>query len=129
MGRLDGKVAIVTGGGGGIGAAHARLLGKEGASVLVNDTSHRPSANAEAITAEIVAAGGTALANRDSATWAGADKVVGAALDAFGQVDILINNATAMRNDDIWRYSEEQWDLTTEVNLKGYFAMIRALVP
>jgi 3-oxoacyl-[acyl-carrier protein] reductase len=128
-GRLDGKVAIVTGSGGGIGREHARLLAAHGARVLVNDPGVRAGADAAAVVAEITAAGGTAVANTGSATWQGAAGIVAAAIDAFGRVDILINNATAGRNNDIWRFTEEEWDLTVDVNLKGYFAMIREVAP
>jgi NAD(P)-dependent dehydrogenase (short-subunit alcohol dehydrogenase family) len=129
MARLDGKVAIVTGAGGGIGREHALLLAREGASVLVNDLGLRAGANAEKVVAEITAEGGTAVANTTSATWDGAASIVEAARDSFGRIDILINNATAGSNNDIWRFTEEDWDLTFAVNLKGYFAMIRSAAP
>ena len=128
-GRLDGKVAIVTGAGGGIGREHARLFASEGAKVLVNDLGSRTGANASSVVDEIVAAGGEAVANTTSATWDGAADIVQAALDAFGRVDILVNNATAGRNNDLWRFTEKDWDLTFDVNLKGYFAMIRSVAP
>ncbi len=129
MGRLDGKVAIVTGSGGGIGREHALLLAREGASVLVNDLGSRTGADAASVVAEISAAGGTAVANKASATWDGAGDIVAAALDAFGRLDILINNATAGRVNDIWRFTEQEWDMAVDVNLKGYFAMIRSAAP
>jgi len=129
MGRLDGTVAIVTGAGGGIGREHALLLASEGARVLVNDLGLRAGADADKVAAEIVDHGGTAVANNGSATWDGAAAIVDAAIDAFGRVDILVNNATAGRNNDIWRFTEEEWDLTFDVNLKGYFAMIRSAAP
>ncbi|HZQ59516.1 MAG TPA: SDR family NAD(P)-dependent oxidoreductase [Acidimicrobiales bacterium] len=129
MGRLDGKVAIVTGAGGGIGREHALLLAKEGASVLVNDLGTRAGADAASVVAEISAAGGTAVANTSSATWDGAGEIVAAAVDAFGRLDILVNNATAGRINDLWRFTEEEWDVTVDVNLKGYFAMIRSAAP
>jgi 3-oxoacyl-[acyl-carrier protein] reductase len=129
MGRLDGRVAIVTGAGGGIGKEHALLFAAEGAAVVVNDIGMRRGADAPSVVAEIVAVGGRAVASTSSATWDGAAGVVGAAVDAFGRVDILVNNATAGRNNDLWRYSEQEWDLTIDVNLKGYYAMIREVVP
>jgi len=119
----------VTGAGGGIGREHALLLAHEGASVLVNDLGLRAGADAEKVVAEIAAQGGTAVANTTSATWDGAAAIIAAALDSFGRIDILINNATAGRNNDLWRFTEEDWDLTFAVNLKGYFAMIRAAAP
>lgn len=129
VGRLDGRVAIVTGAGGGIGRAHALGLAREGASVVVNDIGVRSGADAASVVQEIEEAGGTAIASTDSATWDGADEILATALDAFGRVDILVNNATAGRNDDLWHLTEPEWDLTLDVNLKGYFAMIRAVTP
>jgi NAD(P)-dependent dehydrogenase (short-subunit alcohol dehydrogenase family) len=129
MGRLEGKVAIVTGAGGGIGREHALLLAHEGASVLVNDIGLRTGADADKVVAEIVDQGGTAKANNTSATWDGAAEIVAAAIDAFGRIDIVINNATASGINDIWRLAEKDWDLAFDVNLKGYFAMIRFAAP
>jgi 3-oxoacyl-[acyl-carrier protein] reductase len=128
-GRLDRQVAIVTGAGGGIGREHARLFSAEGASVLVNDVGLRTGADAASVVAEIEAAGGTAVADTTSATWDGAAGIVQHAIDAFGRLDIVVNNATAARNADLWRVTEAEWDLAMDVNLKGYFAMIRAAVP
>jgi NAD(P)-dependent dehydrogenase (short-subunit alcohol dehydrogenase family) len=129
MGRLSGKVAIVTGAGGGIGREHALLFAKEGASVVVNDIGLRTGADAGSVVQEIEAAGGTALANTSSATWGGADEIVAAAIEEYGRVDILVNNATAGATNDLWKFTEAQWDRTLDVNLKGYFAMIRAVAP
>jgi NAD(P)-dependent dehydrogenase (short-subunit alcohol dehydrogenase family) len=128
-GRLDGKVVIVTGAGGGIGREHARLFAQEGAAVLVNDTGRRTGADAASVVAEIESVGGRAVADTTSATWDGAATIVEHALDAFGRVDILVNNATAARNADLWRLTEAGWDLAIDVNLKGYFAMIREVAP
>jgi NAD(P)-dependent dehydrogenase (short-subunit alcohol dehydrogenase family) len=124
-GRLDGKVAIVTGAGGGIGREHARLFAAEGASVLVNDVGLRTGADAAGVVAEIEAAGGVAIADTNSATWDGAAAIVEHAIVDFGRLDIVVNNATAARNADLWRVTEAEWDLAMGVNLKGYFAMIR----
>ena len=129
MGRLDGRVAIVTGAGGGIGREHALLLGREGASVVVDDLGSRTASDAEAVAEEIRAAGGTAASTTASATWDGAAEIVQVALEEFGGVDILVNNATAGRNDDLWHYSEAEWDLTLDVNLKGYYALMRESIP
>ncbi|MBX6387548.1 MAG: SDR family NAD(P)-dependent oxidoreductase [Frankia sp.] len=128
-GRLDGRVAIVTGAGGGIGREHALLLAREGAAVVVNDINTRTGADAAAVVEEIRRAGGQAVASTDSATWDGAAAIVATAVEAFGGLDILINNATAGGNNDLWRFTEAEFDLTVDVNLKGYFAMIREAVP
>jgi 3-oxoacyl-[acyl-carrier protein] reductase len=129
MGRLDGRVAIVTGAGGGIGREHALLLAREGASVVVNDIGLRAGADASATVAEIATRGGRAVTSTASATWEGASEIVEAAIAAFGRIDILVNNATAGGNEDLWRFTEAEWDKTFAVNLKGYFAMIRAVTP
>src|SRR3954454_18559692 len=128
-GRFEGKAVIVSGAGGGIGREHARLFAREGASVLVNDTGRRTGADAASVVAEIAADGGTAVADTTSATWDGAAAIVEHALDAFGRVDVLVNNATAARNADLWTLTEAEWDLAIDVNLKGYFALIRECVP
>ena len=96
---------------------------------MVNDLGTRSGADAASVVAEIVERGGTAVADTGSATWDGAAGIVAHAIDAFGRVDVLVNNATAGRNNDIWRFTEEEWDLTVGVNLKGYFAMIREAAP
>jgi 3-oxoacyl-[acyl-carrier protein] reductase len=129
MGRLDGRVAVVTGAGGGIGREHAKLLALQGAYVVVNDIGYRRSASAEAVVSEIEALGGKAVANSTSATWDGAEAIVDAALTEFGRIDILVNNATAAWGGDFWKLTEEQWDLTYDVNVKGYYALMRAAVP
>jgi NAD(P)-dependent dehydrogenase (short-subunit alcohol dehydrogenase family) len=105
MGLLDGKVAIITGAGGGIGRAEARLFASEGARVVVNDVggardgSGSDATAAEKVVGEIVAAGGVAVANHDSvATTAGAASIVKTAVDAFGRVDVLVNNAGILRD-------------------------------
>ncbi len=128
MGRLEGKVAIVTGARRGIGAEHALLLASEGASVVVNDIGGSDADDAASVVAQIESHGGTAVASTTSATWDGAQEIVASALDTFGRVDVLVNNATFGRNNDLWRYSEADWDHTVDVNLKGYFAMVAAVV-
>jgi 3-oxoacyl-[acyl-carrier protein] reductase len=127
--RLEGKVAIVTGSGGGIGRHHALLLAQQGARVVVNDIGARAGANAQHVVDEIKEAGGEATASNDSATWDGAAALVERAVDTYGTIDILINNATYTRLGDITDYSETDWDTTNDVNLKGYFAMIRQAAP
>src|SRR3954453_10423167 len=128
-GPLDGKVGVGTRAGGGIGREHPRPLAAEGASVLVNDVGRRTGADAAAVAAEIDGAGGAAVADTTSATWDGAAAIVDHAVEAFGRLDIVVNNATAARNADLWRVTEAEWDLALDVNLKGYFAMIREAAP
>jgi 3-oxoacyl-[acyl-carrier protein] reductase len=89
----------------------------------------RAGADAEAVANEINSDGGVAVANMTSATWDSADRLVAEAIEAFGEVDILINNATFTRFDDLWNHPEANWDATFDVNLKDYFAMIRAVTP
>jgi 3-oxoacyl-[acyl-carrier protein] reductase len=127
--RLEGKVAIVTGAGGGIGRQHALLLAQHGARVVVNDIGIRAGADAQHVVEEIQAAGGEATASTDSATWDGAGSLVEQAVDRYGSVDLLINNATFTRLGDITDYDEADWDSTHGVNLKGYFAMIKHAAP
>lgn len=134
-GRLAGRVAIVTGGGGSIGTQHCLLLAKEGAKVVVNDIgvskvgTGEPS-NADRVVEMITAAGGQAVADANSAaTFAGAAAIVEHAIGEYGQLDILINNATFGFNNDIWRFTEEEFDATVASNLKGYFAMTKYAVP
>ena len=129
MGRLNGKTAIVSGAGGGIGRAHALLLAKEGANVVVNDIGIRRGADAASVVEEIRQAGGSAVANTASTDWHGAGQIVADAVAQFGSIDIIINNAGAGGMNDLWRFTEEQWDRTYNVEPKGYFAMIRAAVP
>jgi 3-oxoacyl-[acyl-carrier protein] reductase len=129
MGRLAGRVAIVTGAGGGIGREHALLFAQEGARVVVNDIGLRDGSDPTTVVQEIEDSGGHALANSASATWAGAGEIVQAALDHFGRVDILVNNAAVAAHGDFWEFTEEDWDRTLDVNLKGYFAMMKAVVP
>jgi NAD(P)-dependent dehydrogenase (short-subunit alcohol dehydrogenase family) len=96
---------------------------------VVDDLGSRTGSDATAVADEIRAAGGSAVATNASATWDGAPEIVQHALDEFGGVDILVNNASAGRNDDLWRYSEAEWDLTMAVNLKGYYALMREAIP
>jgi len=128
MGILDGKVAIVTGAGGGIGRAHARLLAKEGAKVVVNDLggprdgSGKDAGPAQQVTQEIQREGGTATANTDNiATADGATALVKAAVDAYGRVDVLVNNAGILRDKSFLKMDEGMWDAVVAVHLKGTF--------
>jgi NAD(P)-dependent dehydrogenase (short-subunit alcohol dehydrogenase family) len=131
MGLLEGKVAIVTGSGGGIGREEALALAREGAAIVVNDLggardgsgsgAHRM---ADAVVEEIQKAGGTAVANYDSvATVAGGQGILKTALDAFGQVDVLVNNAGILRDKTLGKMSEAEWDIVVQVHLKGTFCV------
>jgi NAD(P)-dependent dehydrogenase (short-subunit alcohol dehydrogenase family) len=134
MGLLDGKVAIITGAGNGIGRSHALLFAKEGASVVVNDvggardgSSAGTSSPAEAVVKEITAAGGKAVASGDSvATAEGAQAIVKKAVDAFGKVDILVNNAGILRDKTFLKLDEEMWDSVIAVHAKGTFLVSQA---
>lgn len=128
MGLLDGKVVIITGAGGGIGRSEALLFAREGASVVVNDVggardgSGSGDAMARVVVDEIKQAGGTAVANFDSvATPEGAQGILRTALDAFGRVDVLVNNAGILRDKTLMKMDEEQWDQVIQVHLKGTF--------
>jgi NAD(P)-dependent dehydrogenase (short-subunit alcohol dehydrogenase family) len=132
MGLLDGKVAIVTGAGGGLGREHALLLAREGAAVVVNDLggdrtgSGKGSSMADAVVDEIKAAGGEAVANYDSvATIAGGEAILKTALDAFDKVDILINNAGILRDKTLAKMEENEFDSVIAVHLKGTFCVTR----
>jgi len=134
-GRLEGRVAIVTGGGGSIGTQHCLAFAREGAKVVVNDIGASlvdggQASNADRVVAMITEAGGEAVADDNSAaSWSGAEAIVEHAMDAFGRVDILVNNATFGFNNDLWRFTEEEFDATVGANLKGYFAMTKFVVP
>jgi NAD(P)-dependent dehydrogenase (short-subunit alcohol dehydrogenase family) len=131
MGTLDGKVAIVTGAGRGIGRAEALLLAREGASVVVNDVggdwdgTGADTRPAQQVVDEIAAAGGKAAANYDDiATWAGAAALVNQAVESFGALDIVVNNAGILRDRVIVNMTEEDWDSVVRVHLKGHAATI-----
>ena len=129
MGLLDGKVAIVTGAGGGLGEAYAKLFAKEGASVVVNDlggsrdgSGSGTSAAAQKVVDEIIAAGGKAVANADDvSTMEGGENIAKTALDNFGQIDILVCNAGILRDKTFANTSEADWDLVVKVHLKGTY--------
>jgi NAD(P)-dependent dehydrogenase (short-subunit alcohol dehydrogenase family) len=132
MGTLDGKVAVVTGAGRGIGRGEAMLLAAEGASVVVNDLGVAREGEAEGgtpaeqVVAEITAAGGTAIvSSHDVSSWDGAQELISLAVDGLGGLDILVNNAGILRDAMSFNMSEEDWDSVIRVHLKGHFAPSR----
>ncbi|HKA89561.1 MAG TPA: SDR family NAD(P)-dependent oxidoreductase [Haliangiales bacterium] len=128
MGLLDGKVAAITGAGGGIGRAHALLFAREGAKVVVNDLGGARDGTgsghtmAEKVVEEIKAAGGQAVPSYDDVSErAGADNIVKTALDAFGQLDILVNNAGILRDKTLLKMEDAMFDLVVKVHLRGTY--------
>jgi NAD(P)-dependent dehydrogenase (short-subunit alcohol dehydrogenase family) len=126
MARLEGKTCIVTGAGGGIGRAVALAFAAEGARVVVNDAN---ASTADETTAAIAAAGGEARPNHDPVgTVDAAESLLQAALDAFGDVDVLVNNAGILRDRMVHNMSEQEWDDVIRVHLKGTWACGRAAI-
>jgi len=132
MSLCEGRVAIVTGAGRGIGREHALMLAAHGAAVVVNDVGGAPDGSgsdatpAEQVVAEIEAMGGRAVANAgDVADWDGAKAMVDQAIDAFGRLDVLVNNAGILRDRMLVNMSEAEWDAVVRVHLKGTFAPAR----
>jgi len=133
MARLcEGRVAIVTGAGGGLGRQHSLLLAKEGAKVVVNDIgakvdgSGRDEGPANRVVAEIKAMGGDAIVNGDDvSSWAGAKNLIDSTVRHFGKLDVLINNAGILRDRMLVNMSEDEWDAVIQVHLKGTFAPTR----
>ncbi|HVB52075.1 MAG TPA: SDR family oxidoreductase [Acidimicrobiales bacterium] len=132
MGALDGRVAIITGAGRGIGREHALLFAAEGAKVVVNDLgggldgSKGEATPAEEVVEEIRAMGGEAVANHDNvADWAGGERLIHSALEAFGDLHVLVNNAGILRDRVLVNQSEDDWDSVINVHLKGHFVPSR----
>jgi NAD(P)-dependent dehydrogenase (short-subunit alcohol dehydrogenase family) len=132
MPALDGKVAIVTGAGRGIGRGHARLLAAEGAKVVVNDLGGAVEGvgsdltPAQEVAREIADAGGEAVVNGDDvSTWDGAEALVRQAIETFGDLHVLVNNAGILRDKMSFNIDESDWDAVVRVHLKGHFAPSR----
>ncbi|MFX1252263.1 MAG: SDR family NAD(P)-dependent oxidoreductase [Promethearchaeota archaeon] len=134
MGLFDGKVVVITGAGGGIGRSHALAFAQEGAKVVVNDLGTTPDGSgkgttsmADKVVEEIKQMGGAAVANYDTvATMEGGENIIKTALENYGRVDILINNAGILRDKTIIKMEESNWDIVLNVHLKGTFACTRA---
>ena len=132
MGLLDGRVAIITGAGRGIGREHALLFAAEGAKVVVNDLggnldgSSSEGTPAEQVVAEIKAMGGEAVANHDDITdWEGGQRLINTAIETFGDLHVLVNNAGILRDRVLVNLSEDDWDSVIKVHLKGHFVPTR----
>jgi NAD(P)-dependent dehydrogenase (short-subunit alcohol dehydrogenase family) len=129
MGALDGRVAIITGAGRGLGREHALLFAAEGAKIVVNDLggandgSGSDMTPAQQTVADIKGMGGEAIVNTDNvADWEGSKRMIDSAIEAFGDLDILVNNAGILRDRVLVNMSEAEWDSVIQVHLKGHFA-------
>ena len=134
MGLLDGKVVVITGAGGGIGREHALAMAKEGAAIVVNDLGGARDGTGEGIAMadqvvdEIKALGAEAAANHDNvATVDGGEGILKTALDAFGKVDCVINNAGILRDKSFSNTTEDLWDSVIAVHLKGTYCVTRPI--
>lgn len=129
MGELDGRICIVTGAGRGIGREHSLFLASHGAKVVVNDLGGNidgtgdDKSPAQSVVEEIQALGGEAVANGDSVSdWDGAERMIQTAVDTFGDLHVLINNAGILRDRVVVNMTEQEWDAVINVHLKGHFA-------
>jgi NAD(P)-dependent dehydrogenase (short-subunit alcohol dehydrogenase family) len=132
MNTLDGRVAIITGAGRGIGREHALLFAKEGAKVVVNDLggstdgAGADQSPAQQVVDEITKAGGEAVANYDDvADWDGAQRLINQAVETYGDLHVLVNNAGILRDRMLANMSEAEWDTTMRVHLRGHFCTTR----
>lgn len=133
---LKGRTVLVTGAGGGLGRCHALLFAKHGANVVVNDLggaadgTGKGSSMADAVVEEIKAVGGNATANYDSVTeTAGADSMIKTAVDSFGSIDIVVNNAGILRDKSFAKMTDDDWDLVFAVHVKGAYNVTKAAWP
>jgi NAD(P)-dependent dehydrogenase (short-subunit alcohol dehydrogenase family) len=129
VGALDGRIAVITGAGRGIGRAHALLFAREGAKVVINDLGGAEDGSgadvgpAHEVAEEIKAFGGEAVANTDNvADFEGAERLIRTAIDTFGDLHVLVNNAGILRDRTIANMTEAEWDDVIRVHLKGHFA-------
>ena len=133
MGALDGRVAVITGAGRGLGREHALLFAAEGAKLVINDLGGSPdglgsdATPAQQVVEEIRAAGGEAVSNSDDVTSAdGAQRMIQQAIDAFGALHVLVNNAGILRDRTIVNMTDDEWDDVIRVHLRGHFMPARA---
>lgn len=134
--RFDDRVAVITGAGGGLGRAHALLLASRGAKIVVNDLGGSmdgvggDNTPAQKVVDEIKAAGGEAVPNYDSVSeWDSAQKIIQTAIDSYGKVDILINNAGILRDKSMMKMEMQDWELIIAVHLSGTFFCTKAAFP
>ena len=132
MGALDGRIAIITGAGRGIGREHALLFASEGAKLVINDLggavdgSGDDRSAAQQVADEVIALGGEAIANTDDiASWEGGKRLIDQAIEHFGDLHVLVNNAGILRDRVLINMSEEDWDSVIHVHLKGHFVPTR----
>ena len=127
--RFDGKVAIVTGGAGSLGSAYCKLYASRGAAVVINDLPSKDGSqsNAEKLAQAIRDAGGKAIANHDSVSEG--DRIVKAAVEAFGRVDIIINNAGILQDTSFTKMRPDQWEAIMRVHLDGAYKVTKAAWP
>jgi NAD(P)-dependent dehydrogenase (short-subunit alcohol dehydrogenase family) len=132
MGALDGRVAIITGAGRGIGREHALYFAQEGARVVVNDTGSGPDGlgddhgPAHDVVDEISASGGEAVVNTDDVSdWKAGERLIRSTVETFGDLHVLVNNAGILRDRALVNMSEEEWDVVVHVHLKGHFVPLR----
>jgi 3-hydroxyacyl-CoA dehydrogenase/3a,7a,12a-trihydroxy-5b-cholest-24-enoyl-CoA hydratase len=131
--RFDDRVAVITGAGNGLGRQYALAMGKRGAKVVVNDLGGSAfgdgadQAAADVVVDEIKAAGGTAVANYDSVT--DGDKIIQTAMDTFGKIDIVVNNAGILRDKTFHKMSDQDWDMIYDVHVKGAYKVTHAAWP